>query len=200
VRLRRRENVARRGGTATRHIIGRGSAFFIAGLLVLSASGAQHPAPQWRSGIDLVLVDVSVLDNDRRPIHGLTAADFTILEDGHPRSVATMSEINAPDTVTPVGVAVPAGSWVREVPADVESNAIPDGGRLLALVLDDALPMAPGEGVRARELALDVIDRLAPADVAAVVFTSGREQNQNFTSDQATRWNRARALRRPCTS
>jgi VWFA-related protein len=168
-----------------RNFLGLGTAFFIAGLLVLSASGVQRQTPQWRSGIDLVVVDASVLDYDRRPVRGLTVADFTILEDGHPRSVATISEINASDTVTPIGVAVPAGVWVREVPADVESNAIPAGGRLLALVLDDALPMAPGEGVRARELALDVIDRLAPSDVAAVVFTSGREQNQNFTADQA---------------
>jgi hypothetical protein len=35
-----------------------------------------------------VLLDVSVLDRNQRAIKGLTAADFTILEDGVPQSGA----------------------------------------------------------------------------------------------------------------
>ena len=39
--------------------------------------------PAFRSGVDLVQVDVSVLDRDRQPVMGLTAAEFTVREDGN---------------------------------------------------------------------------------------------------------------------
>ena len=42
--------------------------------------------PTFRTGVDAVQLDVSVLDKDRRPVRGLTAADFTVLEDGKPTS------------------------------------------------------------------------------------------------------------------
>lgn len=45
-------------------------------------------APTFRSRTDLVQLDISVLDKDRRPVRGLTAADFTVLEDGKPQSVS----------------------------------------------------------------------------------------------------------------
>ncbi|MEO7273803.1 MAG: hypothetical protein ABIX28_21585, partial [Vicinamibacterales bacterium] len=48
---------------------------------------AQEPAPQtpqarFRARADLVQVEVTVLDDRRRPVHGLTIADFTLLQDG----------------------------------------------------------------------------------------------------------------------
>jgi hypothetical protein len=47
----------------------------------------QEPAPTFRSGVELIQLDVSVLDKDRRPVQGLTAADFTVLVDGQPRPI-----------------------------------------------------------------------------------------------------------------
>jgi hypothetical protein len=43
-----------------------------------------------RSGVNLVTVDVSVLDRDRGPVRGLTAADFTILENGQGAAVVAV--------------------------------------------------------------------------------------------------------------
>jgi hypothetical protein len=57
----------------------------LAASAVISASvlGAQAPVPQsqlptFRTGVDVVELDVTVLDKDRHPVPGLTAADFTI--------------------------------------------------------------------------------------------------------------------------
>ncbi len=50
-----------------------------AGLASLHAWVAQAPQTTFRAGTDLVQVDVSVLDNERRPVRGLTAAYFTLL-------------------------------------------------------------------------------------------------------------------------
>ena len=51
-----------------------------------AARALSEPVPQqtpaFKTGVDLVQVDVSVLDRDRQPIRGLKAADFTVLEPG----------------------------------------------------------------------------------------------------------------------
>lgn len=65
-------------------------------LIVVSLRpSAQTPATQpiFRGGTDLVQVDVSVLDGKRRPVRGLTAADFTVLEDGQPREIQAFTEV-----------------------------------------------------------------------------------------------------------
>ena len=51
--------------------------------LALASFSAQSPSesqPQFRTGVEVVRLDVLVLDKDRRPIRGLTAPDFTVLE------------------------------------------------------------------------------------------------------------------------
>lgn len=52
---------------------------------VLAGQSAPQDRPVFRSAVDLVHLDVSVLDSRRRPVRGLTPADFTILEDGQPQ-------------------------------------------------------------------------------------------------------------------
>src|SRR6188508_1935557 len=82
----------------------------ILGLAVLSAGAllAQSQAPPvFRGSVDLIHFDVSVLDKDRKPIRGLTAADFTVLEDGKPQSVVAFSAVDLPDPPAP-----PAAAWM----------------------------------------------------------------------------------------
>ena len=57
---------------------------------ILAASQNQTPAP-FRSGVVLVPLDVRVIDRDGQPVTDLTAADFTILEDGVPQQIAHFS-------------------------------------------------------------------------------------------------------------
>ena len=57
----------------------------LAGALLLSLaapSARQGPdqPPRLRSGVDVVRVEASVLDKNRRPVRGLTADDFVVLE------------------------------------------------------------------------------------------------------------------------
>src|SRR5690348_2690904 len=58
--------------------------------VMVSSSAAQLPQPSpptFRIGVDAVQLDVSVLDAHRRPVRGLTAADFTIVEGGKSRRI-----------------------------------------------------------------------------------------------------------------
>ena len=142
---------------------------------------AQTPAtqPRFRGGTDLVQVDVSVLDNKRRPVRGLTAADFTLLEDGQPREIQAFSEVYLPDRVR-----AEAAPWVRDVPSDVVSNqAAEDEGRLVMILLDRSIPIGEPTLV-AKRIAAAAVSQLAPGDLAAVLSTSNGA-TQNLTSDHA---------------
>ena len=144
-------------------------------------AGAQTSVPQatFRGGTDLVQVDVSVLDGKRRPVRGLTAADFTILEDGQPREIQAFTEVSLPGRRQSRDA-----SWTHEVPTDVTTNlTAADEGRLVVIVLDRTIP-AGEPSITAKRIAAAAVDQLAPGDLAAVVSTSNGAV-QNLTSDRA---------------
>src|SRR5262245_43292425 len=64
---------------------------FALGLQALSAqspaSAPQQQAPVFRSRTTVIPVDVRVLDRDGKAVKDLTAADFTVLENGKPQKV-----------------------------------------------------------------------------------------------------------------
>ncbi len=164
----------------------RSAAFVVALLIGLTGLGAarQNPTqsqapPVFRASVDLVQVDVSVLDRAGRPLEGLAAADFTILENGRPQDVAAFVAISVPAPETG-----PA-PWLRDIAPDVRTNTVGDG-RLFALVIDDAtMPFEVRTLTNARRIARQVIDRLGPADLAAVIYTRDTRRSVDFTSDRA---------------
>jgi VWFA-related protein len=144
-----------------------------------SAGSAQSARTQtrFRTGVDIVRLDVSVLDAHRRPVRGLAAEDFTVLEDGQLRPIVTFAAVDLPDADEPTA------GWQRDVASDVATNQA-SAQRLVVIVMDDGLTQGdPANSVTARQVARSVIDRLGPNDLAAVVFTFvGR--SQNFTRDR----------------
>lgn len=106
------------------------------GSLLVLAAAQQLPPPQpptFRTGVDAVQLDVSVLDKNRRPVRGLTAADFTVLDGGKPRQIVGFSAVELlplPAEGTPTGV--------DTVPPDVVRNDPPDG-RIVVILLDPFL-------------------------------------------------------------
>ena len=67
--------------------------------VLLSVPVAQQLPPvepqMFRTGVDAVQLDVSVLDAERRPVRGLSAADFTVLEEDKPRRLVAFSAIDS---------------------------------------------------------------------------------------------------------
>jgi VWFA-related protein len=150
-----------------------------AALLIILAQVPPQLPPRFRTGIDVVELDVTVLDHTRRPVRGLTAADFTLLEDDQPQDVIAFQEIDVPSR-DPVGAA-----WLRDVAPDVTSNE-PAGGRILIIVLDDAtMPPNPMVVRTAKDIAREAITQLGPEDRAAVLFTRDNSGSQDFTADRA---------------
>jgi VWFA-related protein len=151
-----------------------------------SQGGASQPPPgqpappQFRAGVELVQVDVSVLDRDRRPVRGLKAEDFTILEDGTLHPVSAFSEIVVPDAEPP------PTPWMREVTPDVRRNDEHQDRRLTVIVMDDmTIPFDVAMIKSAKAIGQRLVDEMGAADVAAVIFTRSNREAQDFTGDRA---------------
>jgi VWFA-related protein len=163
-----------------RHVV----ALLAAALLSVAVSAAGQrqapPAPpRFRSAVDIVHLDVSVLDGDRQPVRGLTPADFTILENGQRQKIAVFQAVDIPDAEPP------STPWVRDVAPDVRSNAGVQERRLFLIILDDAT-IQSAQGVNnARDITRAVIDRFGPSDLAALVFTRDNRNAQDFTADRS---------------
>lgn len=143
----------------------------------------QTPVARFESRIDLVMLDVSVLDRDRRPVRGLAAADFTVYEDGVAQPISTFTAIDLPD------VEVAPAAWVRDIASDVRRNDDLADRRIIAIVMDDALPMSMLAADQAiphvKRVASEVVTQLGPRDLAAVVYPLDKRQGQDFTDDRA---------------
>ena len=144
-------------------------------------SARQPPAPQttFRTGVDVIQVDVSVLDRDRNPVTGLTAADFTIRVDGKPVSIAAFTPVTIPPRVPR---SPSSAVWTSDVAPDVATSSVSREGRLVVILFDQTIKSV--EQPVAREIARRAVDALGPDDLAAVVHVLGGTP-QNFTSDRA---------------
>src|SRR4051812_35002804 len=70
-------------------------------VIAVAMVAAQQPSmpdqPTFRSGVGVLPLDVTVLDKDRRPVRGLTAADFHVLIDNDERPVVAFESVVMPD-------------------------------------------------------------------------------------------------------
>ncbi len=158
------------------------TAAFVTWASALMAAQDPRPPQIFQGGVELVQLDVSVLDQNRQPVRGLTAPDFTVLIDGRPQTVVAFKAVE----LSPRPPA-PTALWIRDVAPDVVTNTR-SSGRVIAILIDDAsLSEASVDlsGVqKTRQIARSVIEELAPDDRAAVVFTGYGRTAQTFTSDR----------------
>jgi VWFA-related protein len=160
------------------------AAFGAVGVVVLAA---QQKAPQpvdktrgqptFRSGVDLVDVDIVVVDKDGAPVRGLKQSDFTVMDRGKPQTIATFQEVENESKEM-----APPSLLSRVVRLDVSNNQTSQAGRLIVMVVDD-LHIYKDRTDKAKEIARNVLTQLGPASSMAVLFTSGEHSTQ-VTSDQ----------------
>ena len=143
--------------------------------LGLAARQAAPPQVTFRSAVELVDVEVSVLDRYRLPVRGLSAADFTILEDGKPRPIAAFASVDLPARV------LPAAKWMDSVAPDIHSNEFPREGRLVVILLDRSIEAA--DYPEARRIAEAAVNQLRTGDMAAIAWSLPGVP-QNFTGDR----------------
>src|SRR5258708_434554 len=99
--------------------------------LFLAAAFSHAQPPTFKADTNLQSIAVQVTDKQGRDVAGLTAADFTILEDGHPQKVAFLGADNQP-----ISLAV-----LLDSSSSMESSKKLDGARtLLRPLLHGNLP------------------------------------------------------------
>jgi VWFA-related protein len=148
---------------------------------LLAALLSQQPPqpPTFRSAVDVVRLDVSVLDKARRPVRGLTAADFAVTVDGTPQSIVAFEEVVLPART------VPSAPWMRDIAPDVKTNALGEP-RLFLIVMDDLRTPSDAYMMKtAKAVARAIVDEMLPSDLAAVIFTKNNRNAQELTSDRA---------------
>jgi VWFA-related protein len=141
-------------------------------LLLVSQAwlAAQDPAvpPAFKTVVELVQIDVSVLDGQRQPVRGLTAADFTVLEDGQPRPIRVFETVQLPARASTAGAV-----WEAASSSAVATNQVGmQDGRLVFILMDRTIPVGQPT-LTATKIATAAVEALGPADLAAVVTTSG---------------------------
>jgi len=148
--------------------------------MVSYALVAQQKPPVFRAGIDLRQLDVTVLDKDRRPVRGLTAADFTVIEEGESRKIEAFSFVDLADSIVRE-----EPKWAKTAASDVVTNDL-DSARVFVLFIDDVRGMGDlwAKNTMPKSVA-SFVEQLRPDDVAALVFPGQGDLSVNFTRDKA---------------
>lgn len=135
------------------------------------ATGEGGFQPTFRSGVELVTIDVVATDRSGKPVHNLKASDFELTEDGKSQPIKTFQFIDT--SMVPTEVILPPG---------IVSNDVEPGG-IFALVLDEiGYYVTEVQDVRrAAERFLN--QALLPHDHIAVV-RSGVDSGFTLTSDR----------------
>jgi len=143
----------------------------------LTVASAQQ-APVFRSGVDLVTVDATVVDGEGNPIPDLGPGDFTLKVDSHSRRVVSVQFVSRVSTST-------AASAAAETPANAaaSSNAAAAEGRLVLVAVDQS-NIRRLEGRLALRAAERFIDALGPSDRVAVAGVN-YEGDLEFSKDRA---------------
>jgi VWFA-related protein len=133
------------------------------GPLLSAQQAAPDPPPQFRSGVEVVNIDVSVLDKQGLPLRGLTASDFTVTVGGQPRRVVTAEYVDA--SAAPADQPKPP----EDTLVSTNEGGGGGGGRLFAFVVDQNT-LEPGNARHVATAASRFFTRLTYADRSALML------------------------------
>ncbi len=159
---------------------------------IVFAAVAQEPDVVFRTGANLVVVDVFVRDKSGKEIRNLNKEDFTVVEDGKPQALSIFefqqlaADPLAPATATPRVAAVKPAEARPQTITTAAPGKIQYQDRRLLVLFFDLSSMGPAEQVRAQKSALNFIGQhMTAADMVAVMTLSSQlKVVQDFTSDR----------------
>jgi VWFA-related protein len=85
-------------------------------------AGQQDPVPVYRAGVELVVFNVAVLDDDGLPVTDLEAGDFRLLEDGREQEVSLFASPESSDL--DVALVLDASSSIAQNAPTVREDAM----------------------------------------------------------------------------
>src|SRR5262245_21573839 len=128
---------------------------------VLAQQPQPQQAPSFRSGVEVVSLDVGVVDKQGVPIRGLTAADFVVTVAGQQRRVVTAEFVNRD--------AMPVPTPIQNDGAAISTNQGAGIGRLYAFIVDQNT-LDLGSARRVTNAASPFFSRLTFSDRTALTL------------------------------
>jgi len=158
-------------------------ALVLASGLTAGLDAQQQSPPTFRTGVTLVTVDVSVLDQDGKPVPGLATGDFEVKLNGKVRPVKVLTYVEAAGELAPAAAAVVPkmpraadgareGSQVATNEGVVAAAKQKGEDRVFVLLIDD-LSFSPMRGKGLFLAAKNFINSLPAIDVVGLATTSG---------------------------
>lgn len=144
-------------------------------LAATQANTTPQDLATFRSGVQLIDVDVVVTDKDGKPVKDLTRDDFEIIDHGRVQDIRTFTQIDL--SIEPLSALAARRTMVEP---DIVSNTQPEG-RTYVLLIDTG-----DTDLRARHLTERWLDEVVqPSDRVAIVYANGStSSSQAFTSSR----------------
>src|SRR5688572_564281 len=141
-------------------------------------AGAQAPVqgPTFRTGVDVIAVDVAVVDGRGRPVEDLRAPEFEVKIDGEVRRVVSAELVK-------VNVAEARQQVENKTETFYTSNLTPPNARLVIIAVDQ-LNIHPAAIKPVLGAASRFLDRLSPLDEVAFLTFPEPGPRVNFTNDK----------------
>ncbi len=172
----------------------RANALFLSALLAAMQPVLAQQRPTFSTTTNVVIVNVTVLDRNGKPIETLTRDDFEVYEDGKLQKLQAVDLQRLNTRVLPP--ATEADSLPPEKPKgynpDAEKSALKTEmlskyqDRRLMIMLFDFSSMQPSEQIRAKQAAIKFLSAQMTASDTVSIMTFGTELQtvQDFTSDR----------------
>jgi len=132
------------------------AAWLAAAPAIAGPAGQAAQPPRFRTGVDLIAVDVQVIDRDGHPIADLGPEKFEVKINGRRRRVVT-AELIRPDTA------------LDPAPAAAGTVAGPQRPARVIVLAIDCLSFRPAASKAVMEAARGFVGRLAPTDLVGLV-------------------------------
>jgi VWFA-related protein len=136
----------------------------------------QAQGPTFRTGVDLVTVDVAVVDNRGRPVEDLRAPEFSVKIDGEVRRVVSAELVK-------VDVEAARKQVADKTETFYTSNLTPPNARQIVIAVDQ-INIRPGSLRPVMQAAAKFLDRLSPLDQVAFITFPEPGPHVSFTTDK----------------
>lgn len=160
----------------------RGSLVVLLCLSAVAPAAGQTPpeaptqGPTFRTGVDVITVDVAVVDRNGKPVEDLRAPEFTVRIDGEPRRVVTAELVKVNIEAAKKKVADKSETFFT-------SNLAPIDGRMILIAIDQS-NVRPGSLTAILTAAQRFVDHLSPLDQVAFIAFPEPGRQVNFTTDK----------------
>jgi VWFA-related protein len=138
-----------------------------------ASSDQQKPdQPVFRSAVDVAVIDVTVVDDDGRPVRGLTAADFVVKVAGQPRRIQALDFLEFGGRTVEASATEPSTAASSNTVGSSTTRGLSRGGRIIVVAVDD-LSSRPVGNAGLLASAERILATLDPTDLVGLITTSG---------------------------